>query len=140
MRKPRVMRSIAKGSRPTPGTAKSRTTAKTKTQPSRFAPSAFVAASPEGIQSRCNDLARAAAQFFRSRRGQDFCDIGTAFAKELRESGHDLVNFEETEELQEWQATLYHPTGTYQLFLSFRAPRHIEVTYKTDNHTYVAQA
>lgn len=115
-------------------------TSKARPSPARFAPSTFVASSPEAVQRLCNELATEAARAFAARGKTDFRTVGTSIAQQLRVSGHDLSPFDETEDVQQWQATLYHPKGTFSLFLSFRANGHVEVTFRSDTTVYTARA
>jgi hypothetical protein len=106
---------------------------------SRFAPAAFVAGSPETVQRLCEELAEQAAWAFVQQTGKDWKVVGASLAQQLRASGHDLSRFDDSEDVQEWQATLYHPKGTFSLFLSFRASGQVEVTFRTDEATFSAR-
>ena len=118
--------------------------AKTKPQkapkqpPPHFAPSAFLSGSTEAVQQLCDELATVAADRFSDLTGTTWQAVGTSLAEQLRAIGHDLTNFDEAPELQEWQATFYHPRGTFSLLLVFRAPYAVEVTWRTDDWTYTA--
>ncbi|MGC4065702.1 MAG: hypothetical protein QM784_13850 [Polyangiaceae bacterium] len=113
---------------------------KTKLTPSRFAPAAFRTASPEAVTRLCEALAKQAVRGFVELTGANRKSEGPPIVKELRASGHDLVCLEDTAELQQWQATLYHPQGTYSLFITFRAPRRVEVTWQADDVVTKAEA
>lgn len=113
---------------------------KTKAPPSRFAPAAFLSGSPQAVQQLCEELATQAASRFADLTGTTWATVGHAIANQLRASGHDLSSFDESEGLQEWQATWHHPRGTFSLFLSFRAPASVEVTWKSDDATFSARA
>jgi hypothetical protein len=108
--------------------------------PSRFAPAAFLKSSPEAAQELCQALATQAAKGFSDLTGTSWRSVASSFVEQLRASGHDLSNVEDGEGLQEWQATWYHPRGTFSLVLSFRAPASVEVTWKTDDATFTASA
>ena len=109
-----------------------------KGAPSRFAPAAFLSGSPEAVQKLCEELAAQAAGSFADLTGTTWSTVGTSIVQQLRASGHDLMSFDDGEGLQEWQATWHHPRGTFSLFLSFRAPASVEVTWKTDDATFCA--
>lgn len=113
---------------------------KVKPPPSRFAPAAFLSASPEEVQRLCHDLATQAASRFADLTGTTWTEVGNAIAHQLRAAGHDLLSFDEADGLQEWQATWHHPRGTFSLFLSFRTPASVEVTWKSDDETISARA
>ena len=113
---------------------------KPKPPPSRFAPAAFLSASPEVVHRLCEELANEAANRFADLTGTSWKSVAASIVQQLRKSGHDLSNFENTEELQEWQATWYHPKGTFSLLLSFRAPRGVEIAWTADDVTFVARA
>jgi hypothetical protein len=115
-------------------------TEKPKAAPSRFAPAAFRNATPEAAQRLCEDLAKQAARSFIELTGTNRKAEGPSIVQQLRASGHDLICLEDTAELQEWQATLYHPQGTFSLFLTFRAPRSVEVTWRADDVKFSARA
>ena len=112
----------------------------TKAPPSRFAPGAFLSGSPEAVQGLCEELATLAAKRFQDLTGTSWREVGEALIEQLRASGHDLSNFDEAEGAQDWQATWHHPRGTFSLFLSFRAPSQVEVTWKSDDATFTARA
>ena len=105
----------------------------------RFAPAAFLSGSPEEVQQLCEELAEQAAARFAHLTGSSWARVGNALANQLREWGHDLVNFDESAEFQEWQATWHHPRGTFKLLLAFRAPNSVEVTWKADDVAYTAR-
>ncbi len=107
-----------------------------KQPPSRFAPGAFLSASPEIAQALCDELANVAATRFKDLAGTTWDQVGTSLVEQLRASGHDLRNFDSGEGLQEWHASWHHPRGNFSLFLSFRAPSSVEVSWKTDDATY----
>ena len=111
-----------------------------KLTPSRFASHAFRSASPEEAQRLCEQLAKQAARSFVELTGKSPSAEGPPIVKELRASGHDMVCGEDTAELQQWQATLYHPTGTFALLLTYRAPRSVEVIWRTDDAEFTARA
>jgi hypothetical protein len=108
--------------------------------PSRFGPAAFRSASPQVAQRLCEELAKQAARSFVELTGTNRNAEGSAIVQQLRASGHDLICLEDTAELQQWQATLYHPKGTFSLFLTFRAPRNVEVTWRADDVEFSAHA
>ena len=60
--------------------------------------------------------------------------------QQLRMAGHDLSNFDDSDELQEWQAVWFHPKGNFSLFLTFRATGGVEVTWRADDAKFVARA
>jgi len=107
--------------------------------PSRFAPSAFLKGTPATVQQLCDDLAELAATRFGDLTGTSWQRAGSAIANQLRATGHDLVSFEDTPALQEWQASWHHPRGNFSLFLSFRAPAEVEVTWKSETATLTAR-
>jgi hypothetical protein len=109
-----------------------------KPPPSRFAPQAFLAGSPSALQQLCDELAELAASRFRDLTGTTWETVGTAIAAQLRAIGHDLQAVEEAEGFQEWQATWYHPRGTFSLLLQFRAPSSVDVTWQTESATFAA--
>jgi hypothetical protein len=109
-----------------------------KSAPSRFAPSAFIKGSAEQVQALCDELATIAADRFSDLTGTTWQRAGSDLAQQLRAAGHDLMNLEDDERLQEWQAVWHHPRGTFSLLLSFRAPYAVEVTWKTDDATFTA--
>lgn len=113
---------------------------KIKLPPSRFAPAAFLSGSADAVQKLCEELATQAASRFADLTGTTWATVGTSIVEQLRASGHDLSSFDDAEGLQEWQATWHHPRGTFSLFLSFRAPTSVEVTWKTDDATFSARA
>jgi len=85
-------------------------------------------------------VAKQAARSFVELTGTNRKAEGPAIVQQLRASGHDLICLEDTAELQQWQATLYHPKGTFSLFLTFRAPRSVEVTWRADDVEFSARA
>jgi len=113
---------------------------KVKPPPSRFAPAAFLSGSPEAVQQLCQELAAQAASSFADLTGTTWSTVGNSIVNQLRASGHDLSSFDDAEGLQEWQATWHHPRGTFSLFLPFRAPASVEVTWKSDDATFSARA
>ena len=113
--------------------------AEPKEPPSRFAPSAFLKGSPEAVQQLCDELAQVAADRFGDLTGTNWQRAGHTLAQQLRAAGHDLTSFDESDELQEWHATWHHPRGTFALFLSFRAPSSVEVTWRADELAYTAR-
>lgn len=110
-----------------------------KQPPSRFAPSAFLHGSSEAVQQLCEDLAQLAADRFGDLTGTTWQRAASTIAQQLRAAGHDLTSFDESPELQEWQATWHHPRGTFSLLLSFRAPSGVEVTWRADELAYTAR-
>jgi hypothetical protein len=110
-----------------------------KPAPSRFAPSAFLTGTPADVQRLCDDLAELAAGRFSDLTGTSWQRTGSAIASQLRATGHDLVSFEDTPDLQEWQASWHHPRGNFSLLLSFRAPGEVEVTWKSETGTLSAR-
>jgi hypothetical protein len=110
-----------------------------KGNPPRFAPSAFIKGSSEQVQQLCDDLATLAAARFSDLTGTTWQSVSSALAQHLRTIGHDLVSVDESDDHQEWQATWYHPRGTFTLSLSFHAPCAVEVTWKTDDATFTAR-
>jgi hypothetical protein len=107
--------------------------------PSPFAPAAFLKGSPEAVRELCEGLAGIAHQRFSDLTGTTWQRAGSDLARQLRAAGHDLTSFDESDELQEWQATFYHPRGTFSLSLTFRAPTSVEVTWRTDDATITAR-
>jgi hypothetical protein len=105
---------------------------------SRFAPSAFLGGNAETVQQLCDELAELAAARFSDLTGTSWEQTGKAIASQLRATGHDLMSFEETPSLQEWQASWHHPRGSFSLLLSFRAPAEVEVSWKSDSGTLTA--
>src|SRR5437879_1174799 len=110
-----------------------------KEPPSRFAPSAFLKGSAEAVQALCDDLATLAAERFSDLTGTTWQRTGLAIAQQLRAAGHDLTNFDEADDLQEWHASWHHPRGNFSLRLAFRAPYAVEVTWKTDDRVFTAR-
>jgi hypothetical protein len=88
----------------------------------------------------CQELALQAIRGFVELTGKNRNEEGPLIVKQLRASGHDLSCLEDTAELQQWQATLYHPQGTYLLQLTFRAPRSVEVIWQADDVVVSARA
>ncbi len=107
--------------------------------PSRFAPKAFLA-SPATVQALCNELATQSARRFADLPGIPWADVAASIVAEVRESGHDLISLDDSADHRQWQATWYHPLGTFSLLLSFRPPRSVEVTWQTDAATFSASA
>ena len=64
--------------------------------------------------------------------------MGQSLVQQLRALGHDLVDLEETPEHQLYQATWYHPKGTFVFTLEFKAPYAATVTWQTDDATFSA--
>jgi hypothetical protein len=85
------------------------------------------------VQALCDELADVAAARFSDLTGTSWERVGTTLAAQLRALGHDLTNFDESPELQEWQATWHHARGTFSLLLVFRAPNSVEVTWTADD-------
>lgn len=90
------------------------------------------------MQGLCNDLAELAAERFSDLTGTTWTSVGNSLADQLRALGHDLIGFDETPEYQAWQATWYHPKGTFVFTLEFTAPYAASVTWKTDDATFSA--
>lgn len=101
--------------------------------PARFAPAAFLSGSQAQVQALCDELADVAAARFSDLTGTSWERVGTTLAAQLRALGHDLTSFDESPELQEWQATWHHARGTFSLLLVFRAPTSVEVTWTADD-------
>lgn len=110
-----------------------------KGPPPRFAPSAFLKGSPEQVQQLCDELATLAAERFGDLTGTTWPAASGALAQQLRALGHDLISVDESDTHQEWIATWHHPRGTFSLRLSFHAPQAVEVSWKTDDRTFVAR-
>ena len=108
--------------------------------PSRFAPKAFLAATPATVQGLCEALAAEAARRFVLATNTPWVAVATSIVADVRASGHDLVSLDDTGDVRQWQATWYHPRGTFSLSLSFRAPGSVEVTWQTSDATFVARA
>jgi hypothetical protein len=85
------------------------------------------------VQALCDELADVAAARFADLTGTSWERVGTTLASQLRALGHDLTSFDESAELQEWQATWHHARGTFSLSLTFRAPTSVEVTWTADD-------
>jgi len=111
-----------------------------KRPPSRFAPAAFLKASPQAVQELCQALADQASKGFSDLTGTSWRSVAASFVEQLRASGHDLSNVDDADGIQEWQTTWYHPRGTFSLVLTFRAPSGVEVTWKADDAAYTAKA
>lgn len=107
--------------------------------PSPFAPAAFLKGSPEAVRQLCERLADVAHERFCDLTGTTWERAGTDLAHQLRSAGHDLTSFDSSDELQEWQATFYHPRGTFSLLLTFRAPTTVEVTWRSDEQGITAR-
>ena len=73
-----------------------------KQPPSRYAPAAFLKASPAGVQALCDSLATLAAARFGDLTGTTWQSAGQALAQQLRALGHDLMSLDESAELQEY--------------------------------------
>lgn len=114
--------------------------AKSKAPPSRFAPAAFLSGSPETVQGLCDELAKLASTRFQDLTGTTWKEVGVGIIDQLRATGHDLMNFDEANGVQDWQATWHHPRGTFSLYLAFRAPSQVEVTWKSEDATFTARA
>ncbi len=110
-----------------------------KRPPSRYAPAAFLKGSPEVVRELCEELATIAADRFNDLTGTSWRSAGLSMAQQLRDAGHDLMSFDESDELQEWQATWHHPRGTFSLLLAFRAPTSVEITWRADDATITAR-
>ncbi|MEO7034211.1 MAG: hypothetical protein ABI548_09990 [Polyangiaceae bacterium] len=107
---------------------------------SRFAPAAFLKGEPESVRELCQALADQMVRGFSDLRGTSWRSVATSLVDQLRTSGHDLSQIEDTDEIQAWQATWYHPRGTFSLLLSFRAPAAVEVMWKADDAIFTAKA
>ncbi len=105
----------------------------------KFAPAAFLSGTPAQVQALCDELADLAAARFADLTGTTWESVGKSLAGQLRALGHDLSSFDETPELQDWQATWHHTRGTFSLLLAFRAPGSVEVTWTTDDAKFTAQ-
>lgn len=110
-----------------------------KQPPSVFAPAAFLKGSPDATRELCEGLASIAHERFCDLTGTTWQRAGADLAQQLRSAGHDLTAFEDTDTLQEWQATYYHPRGTFTLSLTFRAPTSVEVTWQSDDGATIAK-
>jgi hypothetical protein len=110
-----------------------------KGEPPRFAPSAFLKGSTAQVQQLCEELASLAAERFSDLTGTSWAAAGATLAHQLRTIGHDLMNLEDSDSHQEWQATWHHPRGTFSLLLSFQAPHTVAVTWKTDEGAFTAR-
>lgn len=110
-----------------------------KQPPSRYAPAAFLKGSAEGVRELCEELAGIAHERFCDLTGTTWQETGLALARQLRAAGHDLSSLDESDELQEWQVTYYHPRGTFSLSLVFRAPTTVEVTWLADGEATTAR-
>ena len=104
-----------------------------------FAPAAFLKGTPAAVQELCDGLASIAHERFSDLTGTTWQSTGTALAQQLRAAGHDLTSLDESPELQEWQATYYHPRGTFSLLLVFLAPTTVEVTWHADERAITAR-
>ncbi len=107
--------------------------------PSPFGPAAFLKGSPDAVRELCEGLASIAHERFSDLTGTTWARAASDLAQQLRAAGHDLTSFEESDELQEWQATFYHTRGTFSLLLTFRAPTSVEVTWRTDDGDITAR-
>ena len=110
-----------------------------KEPPSRYAPAAFLKGGTPTVRELCEELATIAHDRFRDLTGTTWQETGLSLARQLRAAGHDLSSFEESDELQEWQVTYYHPRGTFTLSLVFRAPCSVEVTWQADGEATTAR-
>lgn len=106
---------------------------------SPFAPAAFLSGSPEAVQELCQAIATKSAKSFADLTGTTWDRVATSIVDQLRSTGHDFMSIEETDGVQEWRATWYHPRGVFSLFLSFHAPNSVEVTWKTEDREFVAR-
>jgi hypothetical protein len=104
----------------------------------KYAPASFLSGSPQQVQSLCTDLAELAAERFSDLTGTTWIDVGQSLAQQLRALGHDLIDLEGTPEHQLWQATWYHPKGTFVFTLEFKAPYAASVTWQTDDTSFSA--
>ena len=111
-----------------------------KRPPSRFAPAAFLKGAPDAVQELCQALADQLAKGFSDLTGTSWRTVASSLVDQLRSSGHDLSHVDDTDQIQAWQATWYHPRGTFSLLLSFRAPTSVEVTWKADDTIFTAKA
>jgi len=105
----------------------------------KFAPASFLSGKPEQVQALCTDLAELAAERFSDLTGTTWINVGQSLAHQLRELGHDLIGLEDTADHQLWQATWYHPKGTFVFTLEFQAPYAASVTWQTDDTTFTAK-
>jgi len=108
--------------------------------PSRFSPKAFLAATPATVQQLCQDLAGESSRRFVDLSGMPWAVVGQSIVADVRASGHDLISLDDSDGVRTWQATWYHPRGTFSLLLSFRFPRSVEVTWQADDAIFVARA
>lgn len=106
---------------------------------SRFAPASFRSIATADVQRLCDDLAHDLASYFAARVRLEWKPVGTDVARQLRLTGHDLCHFDETDELQEWQAEWHNPRGAFSLLLSFRSSGEVQVTFRANDTTYVAR-
>lgn len=104
-----------------------------------FAPAAFIKGTPESVRELCEGLAGIAHERFSDLTGTTWDSVGRSLAQQLREAGHDLMALDESDELQEWQGTFYHPRGTFSLLLVFRAPTSVEVSWSVDGDAITAR-
>jgi hypothetical protein len=111
-----------------------------KAPPSRFAPKAFLAGSPETRQQLCVELAAELANRFERLVGTPWSDAASSIVGQLRASGHDLISLEDANGSRRWEAVWYHPRGTFSLLLCFRPPTSVEVTWQADDTTFTARA
>jgi hypothetical protein len=111
-----------------------------KRPPSPFAPGAFLSGSAEQVQELCHELALHAGKRFANRKLSTWESVGASIVAELRAAGHDLSSFDRSEGFTEWQALWHHPRGSFSLFLTFRAPAEVEVSWKTETETFTARA
>jgi hypothetical protein len=113
---------------------------KLKSPTSPFAPGAFLSSEGPSAQQLCRDLANEAARRFAQSDPTAWGSLATSIIQELRAAGHDLVRFDSGDDWQEWQAEWHHPRGNFCFLVSFRAPRSVEVAWKTEEFTVEAKA
>ena len=92
-------------------------------------------------QRLCEHLAAHAAIHFADVTGTTWAAVATLLIEQVRASGHDLIRVDDgdAEGFQRWQADWYHPRGNFSLLLGFRAPKDVEVSWRTDDATFTAQ-
>jgi hypothetical protein len=122
-----------------PSTPKSKTP-KLKPPTSRFAPGVFLSGEGPAIQQLCQQLAKESAGRFAQSEAAAWSSVAASIIEQLRAAGHDLVRFDSGDDWQEWQAEWHHPLGNFSLMVSFRAPRSVEVAWKTEEVTLEARA
>ena len=125
-----------KKQRPEPSPKKSK--AEAAQERPKYAPASFLSGKAEQVQGLCNDLAELAAERFSDLTGTTWTTVGQSLVQQLRALGHDLIDLEETPEHQLYQATWYHPKGTFVFTLEFKAPYAATVTWQTDDATFRA--